>query len=121
MWSQALARPGPVIMPLRAIECLPVVARGWVILIAAVASALQRRARSAAPGHHHARMARAGEACEEDVHLEPMLAPAQRELHALGVTEPPGVLLADAGYWHQHQMERIVDRGTAVLPVGHWC
>jgi hypothetical protein len=26
-----------------------------------------------------------------------------------------GVLLGDAGYWHQQQMERIVDRGIAVL------
>src|SRR3954447_23945880 len=47
--------------------------------------------------------------------LEPMLDAAQRELHAAGVTETPGVLLADAGYWHQQQMERIVDRGIAVL------
>src|ERR687889_806583 len=38
-------------------------------------------------------------------HLEPMLNAAQRELHAAGVTETPGVLLADAGYWHQQQME----------------
>jgi transposase len=48
-------------------------------------------------------------------HLEPMLDAAQRELHAAGVTETPGVLLADAGYWHQQQMERIVDQGIAVL------
>jgi transposase len=48
-------------------------------------------------------------------HLEPMLDAAQRELHAAGVTEAPDVLLADAGYWHQQQMERIVDRGIAVL------
>src|ERR687886_799516 len=48
-------------------------------------------------------------------HLEPMLDAAQRELHAAGVTETPGVLLADAGYWHQRQMERIVDRGIPVL------
>jgi transposase len=48
-------------------------------------------------------------------HLEPMLDAAQRELHAAGVAETPGVLLADAGYWHQKQMERIVDRGIPVL------
>jgi hypothetical protein len=48
-------------------------------------------------------------------HLEPMLDAAQRDLHAAGVDEIPDVLLADAGYWHQHQMERIVDRGTQVL------
>src|SRR3954454_15127481 len=48
-------------------------------------------------------------------HLEPMLDAAQRELTAAGIDERPGVLLADAGYWHQQQMERIIDRGTAVL------
>jgi hypothetical protein len=44
-----------------------------------------------------------------------MLDAAQRELHTAGVIETPGVLLADAGYWHQRQMERIVDRGIPVL------
>ena len=29
--------------------------------------------------------------------------------------DTPGVLLADAGYWHGEQMERIVDRGIPVL------
>jgi hypothetical protein len=48
-------------------------------------------------------------------HLEPMLDAAQRELAAAGVTAVPQVLLGDAGYWHQQQMERIVDRGIAVL------
>src|SRR3954449_260425 len=48
-------------------------------------------------------------------HLEPMLDAAQRELQAAGVDEPPGVLLADAGYWHGEQMQNIVDRGIEVL------
>ena len=48
-------------------------------------------------------------------HLEPMLDAAQHELHAAGVDETPGVLLADAGYWHGEQMQRIVDRGIQVL------
>jgi transposase len=48
-------------------------------------------------------------------HLEPMLEAAQRELSAAGVTDVPEVLLADAGYWHQQQMERSVDRGIQVL------
>src|SRR3954453_9018109 len=48
-------------------------------------------------------------------HLEPMLDAAQRELRSAGVTDTPGVLLADAGYWHHQQMERIVDQGIAVL------
>ena len=48
-------------------------------------------------------------------HLEPMLDAAQHELHAAGVTDTPGVLLADAGYWHGEQMQRIVERGLQVL------
>jgi transposase len=48
-------------------------------------------------------------------HLEPMLDAAQSELAAAGVTDTPEVLLADAGYWHGEQMERIVDRGIQVL------
>jgi hypothetical protein len=48
-------------------------------------------------------------------HLEPMLDAAHRELQAAGNTDTPEVLLADAGYWHQQQMERIVDRGIQVL------
>src|SRR3954470_6908544 len=48
-------------------------------------------------------------------HLEPMLVAAQRELAAAGVDEPPEVLLADAGYWHGEQMQRIADRGIQVL------
>ena len=48
-------------------------------------------------------------------HLEPMLDAAQHELGAAGITDTPEVLLADAGYWHQQQMERVVDRGVQVL------
>src|SRR5215207_3280388 len=48
-------------------------------------------------------------------HLEPMLDAAQRELAASGINDTPEVLLADAGYWHGEQMQRIVDRGIQVL------
>ena len=48
-------------------------------------------------------------------HLEPMLDAAQHELQAAGVDETPGVLLADAGYWHSEQMANVVDRGIVVL------
>ena len=48
-------------------------------------------------------------------HLEPMIDATQRELKAAGVTDTPGVLLADAGYWHHEQMEHIIDRGIQVL------
>jgi hypothetical protein len=48
-------------------------------------------------------------------HLEPMLQAAHSALRAAGVTDTPDVVLADAGYWHQDQMERIVAGGTQVL------
>ena len=34
---------------------------------------------------------------------------------AAGVSEQPQVVLADAGYWHQPQMERVVSNGIQVL------
>ena len=48
-------------------------------------------------------------------HLEPMLDATERELAAAGIDESPGVLLADAGYWHGEQMQRIGERGIEVL------
>jgi transposase len=48
-------------------------------------------------------------------HLEPMVAATETELAAAGIGASPGVLLADAGYWHQAQMQRIADRGIEVL------
>jgi transposase len=48
-------------------------------------------------------------------HLEPMIAATEIELAAAGVDAPPEVVLADAGYWHQAQMENITGRGTVVL------
>ena len=47
--------------------------------------------------------------------LEPMISSAQAELAGAGVSEAPKVVLADAGYWHQQQMEAIIDRGLQVL------
>jgi len=47
--------------------------------------------------------------------LEPMVAAAERELQAAGITETPKVVLADAGYWHHDQMDELVSRGTTVL------
>jgi hypothetical protein len=47
--------------------------------------------------------------------LDPMVHAVEAELEAAGVTEAPDVVLADAGYWHQKQMEDIVTRGTQVL------
>ncbi|MBA2637403.1 MAG: transposase [Solirubrobacterales bacterium] len=48
-------------------------------------------------------------------HLEPMVTTAQAELEAVGVPDGPDVVLADAGYWHQPQMQAIVHRGMQVL------
>ncbi len=48
-------------------------------------------------------------------HLEPMLNAACGELQRAGVDEIPAVVLADAGYWNQPQMERIIASGTQVL------
>jgi transposase len=48
-------------------------------------------------------------------HLEPMVRAAGAELARAGVTEVPGLVLADAGYWHQIQMERLVSDAIEVL------
>ena len=47
--------------------------------------------------------------------LEPIVSAAQSELERAGISDTPQVLVADAGYWHQSQMEEIVDRGIQVL------
>jgi transposase len=47
-------------------------------------------------------------------HLEPMVDATERELAAIGAKSPE-VVVADAGYWHKRQMERVVDRGIQVL------
>jgi hypothetical protein len=52
--------------------------------------------------------------------LDPMVHAVEAELEAAGVTEAPDVLLADAGYCHQKQMQDIVSRGTQVLIPPDW-
>jgi transposase len=47
-------------------------------------------------------------------HLEPMVDATERELERAGA-ESPGVVVADAGYWHKRQMENVVGRGIQVL------
>ena len=47
--------------------------------------------------------------------LEPMVSAARRELARAGVERPPEVVLADAGYWHQVQMQRLAAEGVTVL------
>ena len=48
-------------------------------------------------------------------HLAPMIEATERELERAGITERPEVVLADAGYWHQVQMDEIASRGMQVL------
>jgi hypothetical protein len=48
-------------------------------------------------------------------HLEPLVTAARRELESAGVTEAPKVVLADSGYWHTEQMDRLAADGIAVL------
>jgi len=48
-------------------------------------------------------------------HLEPMVCAAQSELERAGVTDTPGVVVDDAGYWHQAQMENVIKQGMQVL------
>jgi hypothetical protein len=45
-------------------------------------------------------------------HLAPMIVAAEHELAAAGITDTPAIVLADAGYWHQVQMEQLTGRGT---------
>jgi hypothetical protein len=47
--------------------------------------------------------------------LGPMITAAERELHSVGITAPPGVILGDAGYWHGEQMDQLTGRGIVVL------
>ena len=48
-------------------------------------------------------------------HLEPMVDATETELTRVGVEDQPEVVTADAGYWHQGQMESVVARGMPVL------
>jgi hypothetical protein len=47
-------------------------------------------------------------------HLEPMVRATQRELRAIELDDPD-VVLADAGYWRQRQIEAVVSDGRQVL------
>jgi hypothetical protein len=47
-------------------------------------------------------------------HLEPMVRATQRELRAVDVDEP-AIVVADAGYWHQRQIEGVLSDGIQVL------
>ena len=48
-------------------------------------------------------------------HLGPMVDATRTELARAGITDAPEVVLADAGYWHQAQMETLTGGGAVVL------
>jgi transposase len=48
-------------------------------------------------------------------HLQPMVQATKKELHAIGVTETPGVAVADSGYWNEEQIDNVVSDGIQVL------
>ena len=47
--------------------------------------------------------------------IEPMVNAVRRELRAAGVAALPGVVVADAGYWHRVQMQALAGDGIGVL------
>jgi transposase len=47
--------------------------------------------------------------------LEPMISAAERELEGAGVTERPGVVLADAGYWSNAHIDSLRERGMTPI------
>ncbi len=47
--------------------------------------------------------------------LDPIVSAAEKELEAAGVTERPEVVLADAGYWSNEQIDRLRKRGIVPL------
>jgi transposase len=48
-------------------------------------------------------------------HLEPMLDTTLSHLQRHGVSERPEAVVADAGYWHNRQIQQVTDRGIEVL------
>jgi hypothetical protein len=51
----------------------------------------------------------------DTANLEPMVRTARAELEAAGVTDKPGVVLADAGYWKNDAIDAIVGEGIQTL------
>jgi hypothetical protein len=48
-------------------------------------------------------------------HLEPMVLATRRELANAGIDDTRGVLVADAGYWHNDQVDRVTASGLPML------
>ena len=51
----------------------------------------------------------------DTANLEPMVTSAREELEAAGLSEKPGVVLADAGYWRNDAIEALVGQGIQTL------
>jgi len=41
-------------------------------------------------------------------YLEPIVTATETELEKVGISDTPGVMVADAGYWHQQQMDEVI-------------
>ncbi len=48
-------------------------------------------------------------------HLQPMVEATRQELEKVGITETPGVTVADSGYWNEEQIDNVVSDGIQVL------
>src|SRR5665213_3338566 len=48
-------------------------------------------------------------------HLAGMVTATETELEQAGVTDTVEVVVADAGYWHQKQMESVINKGIQIL------
>jgi transposase len=48
-------------------------------------------------------------------HLEPMIGAARGQLRKIGIFHKPEVVVADAGYWHTEQMDRLAAQGIPLL------
>jgi hypothetical protein len=46
---------------------------------------------------------------------QPMIKATRRELEQIGVSDTPAVAVADSGYWHEEQIDQVVNMGTQVL------
>jgi hypothetical protein len=51
----------------------------------------------------------------DTANLQPMVETARHELEAAGISDTPGVVLADAGYWKNDAIEAIVSQGIRTL------
>jgi transposase len=51
----------------------------------------------------------------DTANLEPMVITAREQLEAAGVSEKPGIVLADAGYWKNDAIEAVVRQGIQTL------